>query len=127
MRNAQRAFAGFLPFIDWGRFRRRNCSDEVRTSSVQVASFYCACEEQAVLWLLRRDTILPSGRLDPEAEPVSLEVTLPPMRRGNYRLLAWDTFRGLPVSEWEHAHGGGPMRFRTPPFRADMAIGVKLQ
>jgi mannan endo-1,4-beta-mannosidase len=124
MRNAQRAFAGFLPFIDWGRFQRRNCSDEVRISSPRVAAFCCACEEQAVLWLLRRDTVLPSGRLDSEAEPVALEVTLPQMRGGDFRLLAWDTFRGRPVSEWEQSHGGGPMRFRTPPFRSDLAIGV---
>jgi hypothetical protein len=124
MRQAQRALAGFLPFVDWSRFQRQNASD-VQVSSPGVVPFCCADEQQAVLWLMRRDTILPSGRVDPNAEPAAVRTTLPPLLRGTYACVAWDTVAGRPLRIWENQHEGGPMHIDSPPFGSDVAIAIR--
>jgi hypothetical protein len=81
----------------------------------------CADERQALLWLLRQDTILPSGRVDPHAKPIT---RLPAMRGGTYRYVAWDNLAGCPLLDWKHEHASGRMQLDSPPFRNDLAIGV---
>ena len=57
MRAAQGALARFLPLIDWQRFRRRNLNDEVGSTTGDLALFACGDEDQALAWLLRKDSI----------------------------------------------------------------------
>jgi hypothetical protein len=124
MRDAQRALAGFLPLIDWPSFRRRNASAETEACRARVAPFACSDGRQAVVWLLRRDTILRDGRLDPNAAPVKTWVSLPDFVPGCYRLVAWDTSAGRETAKWQQRHEGGRLAFETPPFRADIAMAV---
>ena len=95
MRLAQRALSGFLPLIDWPAFERRNCNEEVEMTEPAITPFCCADGRRAVLWLLRRDTIRPDGRLDPSAEPVAPRIVLPEFTPATYRVVAWDTLVGL--------------------------------
>jgi mannan endo-1,4-beta-mannosidase len=95
MRRAQRALAGFLPLVDWGRFRRRNLNEEIETDDPgAVAAFGCGDAGQAVVWLLRRGPFEPDGRLAPTqgSGPVSLHV--PGLAPGAYRVVLWDTVEG---------------------------------
>ena len=61
MRRAQRAMAGFLPLVDWTRFRRRNLNGSVRATHFH--RFGCGDAEQAVVWLLRRRALAADGRV----------------------------------------------------------------
>src|SRR4051812_10329475 len=53
MHAAQQGLARFAPFVNWGRFERRNLNAEVIVSSSEVRAFCSADATQAVLWLLR--------------------------------------------------------------------------
>src|SRR5690606_5338216 len=77
MRAAQRALAGFVPLIDWPRFRRRNWNEELEISTAALAGFACGDDSQAVVWLLRTDTIGRDGTLRRDAAPVEASVRLP--------------------------------------------------
>ena len=63
MRRAQRALAGFLPLIDWTTFRRRPLHGAATVDPAAVHLFACGDQSQAVLYLLRSDSIGPDGML----------------------------------------------------------------
>jgi mannan endo-1,4-beta-mannosidase len=125
MRHAQRSLTRFLPSIDWISFHRQNCSAEVSVSSPNVVPFCCADSRQAILWLLRNDSIGPDGRLDQNAAPLSLDVALPGMDPGAYRVVAWDTEAGSECAAWDCRHSGGRFAFTAPPFRTDLAFAIR--
>jgi hypothetical protein len=125
MRRAQRALAGFLPLIDWPRFRRRPLHGEAAADG-PVRLFACGDGRQAVLHLLRADTIGEAGLLDPVAPPLSPGVTIPAMEPGRYRVTFWDTRQGRAAGALDLAHpGGGALSFRAAPFAADLALAVR--
>ncbi|HEU0078967.1 MAG TPA: hypothetical protein VFQ76_15035, partial [Longimicrobiaceae bacterium] len=117
--------SGFLPLIDWTRFRRRNLGDELAVSTPALAGFACGDEAQAVVWLLRRDTIGGDGRLRRDAEPLRAEVRVPGLAPGRYRVAAWDTEAGEPRGEWEAEAGDDGLPLRPPPFATDLALVVR--
>jgi mannan endo-1,4-beta-mannosidase len=126
MRRAQRGLAGFLPLVDWTRFRRRNLNAEITLSTPALAGFACGDEAQAVVWLLRRDTIGRDGRLRRDAAPIHAEVRVPGLASGRYVATAWDTEAGEPRGEWEaEATGGDGLLLRLPPFTTDLAVAVR--
>ncbi len=126
MRAAQRALACFTPLIDWTRFRRRNLNEELQLSRPSVAGFACGDEEQAVVWLLRRDTIDRRGMISREVEPLSCPVGVPGLGAGNYHVTALDTAAGTATTVCEHAHtGGGVLELRPPPVASDVALAVR--
>ncbi len=126
MHVAQRGLARFLPLIDWRCFRRRNLNEEVRVSGASVAVFACADADQAVVWLLRRDTVRSDGRLNPRAEPVAPQIGIPRMAPGTYHVTAWDTAAGEGRGEFEVVHGGGEeLRVTAPPFVRDAALAIR--
>lgn len=126
MRRAQQALAGFLPLIDWPRFRRGNLHGAVRIEGGQVAAFACGDAEQAVLWLLRTDAIGTDGMLDRSRPPMGVRVSVPGLVRGRYVVVYWDTEKGRTVCEAEIEHGGsGACTLDPPPFAADLAIAVR--
>ncbi len=129
MRVAQRGLAGFLPLIDWTRFARVNVTDDLRVVDAsgkvvpkkEVARFGCATPDQAVVYLLRRDTILKKGQLAKRVAPLKLCLRVPLLQRGRYRVSAWDTASGkllqTGVQEWT-----GEGALNLPPVHADMAV-----
>jgi mannan endo-1,4-beta-mannosidase len=126
MRRAQRGLAGFLPLVDWTTFRRRCLNGELAVSTPALAAFGCGDDAQAVVWLLRKDTIGRDGRLRRDAEPLSAEVRVPGLAAGRYVATAWDTAAGEGRGEWEaEATGGEGLLLRLPPFTTDLAVAVR--
>lgn len=125
MRAAQRGLAGFLPLIDWPRFRRRNLHGQVWVEGGGVAAFACGDARQAVLWLLRTDCIAENGRLCRDARPARVRVGVPGLARGRYRATRWDTLRGRVIGQDELEHGGaGLLRLAPPGIVGDLAIAI---
>jgi hypothetical protein len=123
MRRAQASLAGFLPLIDWGRFRRKNLNQEVKALSSNIACFACGDEQQALLWLLRRDITGRDGMLRRDVPPISTMIRVPGLRAGSYRVTAWDTIAAKVVAAFEVANAGS-LVIDVPPFAADLALSV---
>lgn len=126
MRVAQRGLANFLPLIEWARFQRHNWNDEIVLSNPNLAGFACGDENQAVVWLLRTDSVQPDGTLNPAAEPVTTSLQLPSLGAGSYRVIAWDTFNGRACAEFrvEQQNGDG-LCIEPPPIRTDLAFAIQ--
>src|SRR5205814_9751884 len=85
--------------IDWLRFQRRNLNDAIVVEGGSVAAFCCGDSEQAVLWLLRTDAIGADGRIDRTLPAVDLQIAVPDLSPGNYRITYWDTEGARAVGE----------------------------
>ena len=124
--------ANFLPAVDWLHFHRRNVTDALclhdqtgkEVGPKRLARFGCATADQALVYLLRRDTLLKCGRTALRADPVTLALAVPSLQPGNYVVEAWDTRTGTQVSTTEQslAERG---RLTLPPFREDLAVAVR--
>ena len=126
MRAAQKALAGFLPLIDWSRFRRRNLNHEIAVEGRGITGFACGDGEQAVAWLLRVDRLDRKGRVRRDAEPVAAAVTIPGLGAGRYRVTPWDTVEGRCLGCFEAVHPvAGTLAVPLPPLRADLALAVR--
>jgi mannan endo-1,4-beta-mannosidase len=124
MRKAQAGLAAFLPLIDWSRFRRCNLNEEVRVSMPEVACCASGDEDQAIVWLVRKDTIGGDGLLRRDAPPITPHVLIPGLRAGRYRVSAWDTLTGSGRGSFDVVGGDGPLAFWTPPFATDLALAI---
>ncbi|MBV9863597.1 MAG: hypothetical protein JO267_15775 [Alphaproteobacteria bacterium] len=122
MRRAQKALADFLPLIRWTEFRRRNLNDEIATDDPAIAAFGCGDCDQAVLWLLRRAPLTPTGHIDPRSAG-SVGVQIPGLRRGAYRVTGWDTRSGTPRQTYRLDAGadGAILRLAVGP---DLALAI---
>ena len=131
MRLAQQALSGFLPQLDWKAFARRNVSDTLAVTDAsnavighkRVARFGCATSTQALLYLLRRDTTLPSGQVNRGAASVTLEVQVPDLSPGSYRVVTWDTLTGTALECQRLEFSGQPVL--SLDFTADVAVAVR--
>ena len=122
MRKAQRAMADFVTNIDWTRFRRRNLNPKLRVRHFHA--FGCADERQALVWLLRRNTLGSDRRVRADAVPVEAEITLPDLADGRYRIRGWNTEAGVPVEDVQAHATGGLLRFTSQPIVADRAFAI---
>ena len=135
MRIAQRALAAFLPLIDWNRFARVNVSEDLCVTdavaqeipSKVLARFGCASVDQAVVYLLRRDTLRKNGQLDLARKPLPCRLHVPGLLPGRYAVSAWDTVGGRLLSrdlqDVPDNKNAGP--FVLPPLLGDMAIALR--
>ena len=87
MRLAQKNMAGFLNYINWVNFRRRNLNQEIQVSSRSFAVFGCGDAQQALVWLLRKDK-LKNGMVVKPAHPEKIEVTIPGLEAGQYTYIS---------------------------------------
>ena len=124
MRRAQRAMAGFLPLIDWARFARANASETVTATGFH--RFACASEDQALVWLMRRNTLASDGRVDQTAEPRAPQITVPGLKSGSYRITGWDTTTGRVVETFDATTVDGKLRFTPAPIVADRAFAIRV-
>ena len=90
----------------------------------RLARFGCATTDQALVYLLRRDTLLKCGRTALRVEPVTLALAVPSLQPGNYAVRAWDTRTGTQVSSAQQslAERG---RLSLPPFCEDLAVAIR--
>ncbi len=128
MRKAQQAMAEFLPLVDWPRFQRISLNAEIESSSDNVACFGCGDDAQAVIWLLRKDSIGQSGTLRTNSKPVDLTLHVPRLCSGRYRVIGWNTREGRICSTFEaERRGGASLELQVPPFVADLALAITRQ
>lgn len=128
MRAAQRSLAGFVPLLDWTCFRRRNLNREIEVSQAGWTGFACGDAGQAVAWVLRTDRLDPSGRVRRDAEPVSLELRLPGLAPGSYRVTFWNTEDGRCAGCAEvDRSADGMLALSLPPLVTDLAVAVRLR
>jgi len=126
MRSAQSALARFLPLIDWQHFGRRNLNDELGSTQPGLALFGSGDEDQAVVWLLRKDSLAPDGTLRQDVAPVQTELTVPGLRRGAYCVTMWNTAQGAATGATSLQHwGGNDFCISLPPFVTDLAVAVQ--
>ena len=124
MRAAQRALAGFLPLIDWPRFRRRSVHAGTRLADAPAAAFAVADERQAVAYLLRTDVAVRGAPMRQGATPVAVRLPLPALVAGRYRVTEWDTRAGAPRRASEVDHPGGTLTLRVE-VATDLAVAVR--
>ena len=126
MRAARATLARFLPLIDWQRYRRHNLTDELRSTHGDPALFGSGDEDQAIVWLLRKDTLGPEGRLRQDATPLNTTLSLPGLGAGDYRITAWDTRLGTATSVTTQRHQGlANLYIPLPPIVTDLALAVR--
>ena len=125
MRDAQRALAEALPLIDWTSFRRRNLTAELQVSDDRVSCFGCGDSAQALIWLLRTDTLTKAGTLDPSAPPLPIDLAVPGLADGSYRVIEVDTPSGTPRAETVATANGGVLPLTAVPVIRDLALMVR--
>jgi hypothetical protein len=124
MRKAQMALSRFLPFVDWASFRRVNLNEEVRVSDARIAVAACGDDDQAVVWLLRRDAIRRDGMVERAAQPLSPRLSIPGVAPGVFSITAWNTAEGFVQCVFQ-ACADGRLELTAPPFSADLALAVR--
>jgi mannan endo-1,4-beta-mannosidase len=75
-----------------------------------------------VAYLLRRDTIGPDGRLEPDAAPLALAVTIPGLFPGDYRVSLFDTQYGAVIRSLEAGCQDGQSLTVAVDIATDLAI-----
>jgi hypothetical protein len=130
MRRAQRSMADFTALIDWQNFQRKNLNEEVQVSNKSFAVFACADTKQAVVWLLRQDSLVKRTRvlrtLSEKAKPISAEIQVPDMTAGTYTITFWNTLEGQTIrSEMLELKSEGPLKINVPHLITDIAIAIK--
>jgi mannan endo-1,4-beta-mannosidase len=133
MRKAQQSLAKFMPQIDWIRFNRTNITGQLRVLQATthktipkklLARFACATEDQALIYLLRRDTLEPNGQLNPRAAPIDLCLDVPALAPGHYKITVWNTSAGIPIDTSMQPFA--PKRpLQLPPLVADAAVALQ--
>ncbi len=126
MRRAQQGLSEFLPLIQWHSFQRRNLNHEVGVTP-GVAAFACADPAQAVVWLLRRDSLADDGRVRPASSAQNAcAIRLPGLVAGLYRLVEFDTASGRAAPAQCVQHQGGDLCLQDLRLPSDLALAIRL-
>lgn len=118
--------ARFLTLINWPTFQRQNWNEEIASTNLALAVTGCGDERQALVWLLRRDSIGSDGRLRRDASPLSTQLRLPGMASGIYRMTDWNTCTGTPLTQVDLPYAGeAGLCLETPPICTDLALALR--
>ena len=127
MRAAQRSLTDFARLIDWARFRRRNLNQEMRLSTPTFAGFACADDAQAVVWLLRQDSITKrAGRIFKKVPALPVRLTVPGLQAGHYTVHLWDTLAGHELSQLHLQASENELIIELTGVRTDLASSSRL-
>ena len=135
MRDAQGKLNGFLDLIDWARFARQDARPAltltrqgrhgpIPVSDRKVGVCASASVDQAVMWLVRRDSIGRDGRLDTSAKPLEMTVGIEGLAPGDWDLTGWNTRTG--AADWTRqvAHSGASLAMPLE-LQTDLAIALR--
>ncbi|MEJ7738768.1 MAG: hypothetical protein WKF97_15190 [Chitinophagaceae bacterium] len=126
MRKAQLALASFLPLITFKDFKRRNLNHEIRSSDPGIARFGCGDDVQAIIWLMRTDSIGKKGLLEKKVHAKNIFLYIPFMKKGCYQVTAWDTKAGIALYKFLIEHKEEDMMcFPLLPILSDLALAVR--
>lgn len=124
MRAEQGKLARFLPEIDWLSFRREAIDVEAAAEGA-VHAMACGDDRQALVYLLRGDALGPDGRLDRAAPALAVDVSVPGLADGRYRVTLWDTVAGEPREHVSATSHGGVLRVAVTAFRTDLILAIR--
>ena len=124
MRAAQHALSRFLPLIDWSGFARRNLNEEIGCADERVATFGCGDARQALVWLLRTDTVTTAGTLSPQAAPLPVRLSVPGLDDGMYDIAAVDTRTGDVIARIAVASADGILATEVLSLVTDLAVAI---
>ncbi|GAB3169664.1 glycoside hydrolase 5 family protein [Telluribacter humicola] len=124
MRRAQHSLAQFCQLIRWSRFNRRNISDQIQVSTSGLSVFGSVDGEQAVVWLLRTDTLRKDGMINPQATPIPVTIQIPAMEVGTYTVVGWDTREARLRMEWKVEVKGTSLVIELPAVSTDVALAI---
>nr|MDQ5826237.1 hypothetical protein [Chloroflexota bacterium] len=85
-----------------------------------VLPFGCSDGRQALVWLLR-DTRVAHDAM----APMPLDLLLPGMTSGEYKVEFWETYDGNRVGEARVVASDGTIRLPLPDFGRDIAVAVR--
>lgn len=100
MRREQKILKKFSGLVEWKTFRRKNLNQEVKISNPGFAVFSCGDDDQVILYLLRTDQMR-KKQVDRKAKPVDIEVGIPGMSTGRFKILEFNTSEGTVVNTTE--------------------------
>jgi hypothetical protein len=123
MRRAQKALSELLPLIDWSSFRRRNLNEEIGVSDAALATFACGDERQALVWLLRTDTISRAGTLQRDRPAAEVTIRIPGLAPGRYLVSCCDTTEGRALNTLQCIADNGFLETKLS-VEADLAVIV---
>ncbi len=123
MRAAQKAMADILPAIDWSRFARTNWADRATATGFHV--FACGDDEQAVVWLLRRDNGGEDGRMRRDTEPRPARLRLRRAAGTRHTVGEWDTVAGRRLRESAVEAADDQLTLDLLPVQADRAVTIR--
>ena len=128
MRRAQAGMTGFLSLLDWRRFCRRSLGEEMRIHTPGVQGFASADRQQAVIWLVRIDTLDGKlGMLRPDAAPKPVTFELREMQNGTYRVTPWATREGTLGAPLAAESRDGVLSVTVGGLATDLALAIRLQ
>lgn len=127
MRREQLNLSRFLSLIDWNNFRRKNLNEEVRISDPAFAAFCCGDEDQAVLYLLRKNS-LKKKQVNKDARPIDVKVIIPGLSSGKYLVSEFDTATGTIKDQREtYQIGEGNFLLGFSGIISDIAVALQKQ
>ena len=119
MRAGQAALSRFLPVVDWARFDRRPV--DVVCSDAGVAAIGCADGYQAVVFLLRTDSVGEDRRVMPKADPLPARISISEPISAREALLV-DPARGETVGVVEVTSEPGTSFVDVPSIRDRLVL-----
>jgi mannan endo-1,4-beta-mannosidase len=125
MRRAQRSLSKFLPLIHWPALARINLNREVKVLGPALAAFACGDRHQAIVWLLRTDTLGPGGMLDKATPPIAPTLRIPGLATGRYAVTAWNTKAARPLTTFSADSADGRMIVQVPSLDTDVALAIQ--
>lgn len=125
MRKAQKALAGFLPLIDWQNFRRINLNQEIPASNSAFAVFGCGDENQAVVWILRTNKLEKSGLVRRDVAAEQLNIRIPALKNGLFRVTEWDTLTGCMINETKVVKNSEYLLLSSISVKCDIALAIR--
>lgn len=126
MRVAQHAMAQFLPWIDWKNFKRKNWNEEVKGSPPTVHVFACGDENQALIWLLRKDINVKNNVLNQEAEQIKVQLQVPIHGAGTFEINCWNTKVGEVTHSFRIIKAENHLLvLDIPALKTDLALAVR--
>ncbi len=112
--------------VNWKTFGRQNIAKKIKISHKCIKVFACGEAIQALIWLLRTDTVTSEGMSDTQALPVKAFLHIPDVQEGDYQIIFWHTQAGFVQSSYvSHVSGKGLLALELPFLVTDIAVYVK--
>lgn len=124
MRATQRSLAGFVGLINWAQFQRRDLTAVVQLSTTLVRCVACGDARQAVVWLVRSDALTTRAGHQRPAAPLAVQIGLPGLWPGFYRVYCWDTKAGRVAGQLLVQADAAQLAICLPALESDVALAI---